>query len=537
MRWTLVLVLGGCTGALLDVDPPSAEQEDPGPECPPPGAETRIRRLNRFEYDATVRDLLGDHTRPAQAFPPEEEANGFDNDAALLTVSDLGAEKYLLAAETLASAAVADLPSLLPCDPAPDEAACARAFIERFGRRAYRRPLDGEEIAILEDVYAQARAEWDFAAGIKLVIETMLQSPQFLYRVEIGEPRAPGEIWQRLTPWETASRLSYLLWGSMPDDGLFRAAEDGKLATRAEVETQARRLLADPRALEQIAHFHERWLGLYLLGDLDKDPATFPEYSPGLRPSMLEEMRRFVAAVFTEGGGTLTTLFTGSFTFVDAALAAYYGVPAPAGDDFARVELPAAHAAGILTLGGLMAMNAGPNQTSPVLRGKFVQEQLLCNPLPPPPDDIDIKPPELDATLTTRERFAQHRADPTCSGCHDFMDPIGFAFEHFDGAGRWRDLENGLVIDDSGELVGSDNDAAFTGPVELGALLAGSAQVRGCLTRQWFRYAYGRVAGEGDACTLASLETRLADADGDLRELVIGLSSTDVFRYRQGGAP
>lgn len=531
MRFVLLFLCAGCVGS-VEGPPP-----DLGPSCGVPGF-TPFRRLTRHEYNRTVLDLLGDASAPADAFPPEEEVHGFDNNAGALTMSDLLAEAYLGAAESVAARAVTDLDRLLACAPDTAADACALDFIDSFGARAYRRPLDAEERAILETVYASGLAQWDHATGVRLVIETMLQSPQFLYRIEVGEPPASGATWARPTQFEMASRLSYLFWGSMPDGELFGAARAGNLATADQIEAQARRLLADPRAAEQIAHFHEQWLGVRDLAALDKDTESYPAFSTDLLPSMQEEVRRFTTHVMTEGGGTIEEILTAPYTFVDPPLAAYYGLSAAEAPGFRRVDLDPTRHAGVLTLGGLLAVNALPTETSPILRGKFVQERLLCNALPSPPDDIEIVPPDPDATLTTRERFEQHRADPLCAGCHDLMDPIGFGLEHFDGAGRWRDDEHGLPIDDSGELVGSDVDGPFVGPAELGRKLAGSAQVRTCVTTHWFEYAQGRLATEEDRCSIQQLDARLAESGGDQRELLIELVRSDAFRYRAiGGAP
>jgi hypothetical protein len=531
MRLLPLVLCAACVGS---VEGPPA---DPGPTCGTP-AFTPFRRLTRHEYNRTVLELLGDDSAPADAFPPEEEVSGFDNNAAALTMSDLLAEAYLTAAEGIAARAMTGLDHLLACAPdaAPD--ACARAFIDSFGARAFRRPLDDQEHSILETVYATGAAEWDHRTGVRLVIEAILQSPQFLYRVEVGEPAEPGATWTRPTQWEMASRLSYLLWGSMPDDALFDAARAGTLSTPDQLEAQARRLLADPRATEQIAHFHEQWLGVRDLAALDKDMEAYPAFSSDLLPSMREEVRRFTTAVMTEGSATIEELLTAPYTFVDAPLAAYYGISGAEGPGFQRVDLDPTRHAGILTLGGVLSVNALSTETSPILRGKFVQERLLCNTLPSPPDDIEIVPPDPDASLTTRERFEQHRSDPLCASCHQMMDPIGFGFEHYDGAGRWRDDENGLAIDDSGELVASDVDGAFVGPVELGRKLAGSAQVQRCIVKTWFEAASGRSAAEDDTCSLERLDARLAESGGDLRELLIEMVRSDAFRYRAaGGAP
>jgi hypothetical protein len=512
-------------GAMQPVDPNDPTQPL---DCskPSPGA-APVRRMTRAEYNNTVRDLLGDDTKPAQGFALEEEALGFNNNAANLVTSAALAEKYMLAAEGIAQRATAPGSDRIGCDPvALGNEACAQQFIATFGKRAFRRPLSADETTLFAAQFAAGLADGDFVNGIQMVIETALQSPAFLYRVELGVAPVSGDAAVRLTDWETASRLSYLLWGSMPDEALFVAAEQGKLTAREDIEAQARRMLQDPKAHDAVATFHEQWL------DYDR---IFPEWSAEIGPLMREETRLFLDdAVFGDGGG-LSYLLSSPSTFLDAKLAAFYGVPAPAGSGFVRTTLDATQRAGVLTLGSLLTINAHSNQTSPVHRGKMVRELLLCDLIPPPPPDVMIKAPEPDPNSTTRERFAQHSAEPACKGCHVLMDPLGFGFENYDGMGRYRAVENGLAIDATGELTGTDVDGAFTGAVGLAGKLATSKEVQSCYATQWFRFAYGRGENTSDACSLSTLTTRLAGANGDIKELLVALTQTDAFLYRPAG--
>lgn len=502
---------------------------------PAPGA-APVRRMTRAEYNNTVRDLLGDTTQPAQDFALEEEALGFNNNAANLVTSAALAEKYMLAAEGIAQRATAVGTERIGCDPvALGSEACAQQFIQTFGKRAFRRPLTGDEATLLMGQFSAGLADGDFVSGIQMVIETALQAPPFLYRVELGVAPLAGETAVRLSDWETASRLSYLLWGSMPDEALFSAAEQGKLDAREDIEAQARRMLQDPKAHDAVATFHEQWLDYERIANVGKDAATFPEWNAEIGPLMREETRLFLDdAVFGEGGG-LSYLLSSPNSFLDAKLAAFYGVAAPAGAGFTRVTLDAGQRAGVLTLGSLLTINAHSNQTSPVHRGKMVRELLLCDAIPPPPPEVMIKAPEPDPNSTTRERFAQHSADGACKGCHTLMDPLGFGFESYDGMGRFRTSENGVPIDASGELTGTDVDGTFTGAVGLAAKLAASKEVQSCYATQWFRFAYGRGENTGDACSLATLTTKLSAANGDIKELLVALTQTDAFLYRPAG--
>ena len=503
-------------------------------------AASPLRRLTRFEYNATVRDLLGDTTHPADAFPIEEVRSGFDNNAAALGVSPAQTEAYMNAAESLAGKAMLSPSTILPCDAAKladsaAEDACATQFIASFGKRAYRRPLSDEDTTRLLAVFHAGRTAADFNTGIRYVIETMLQSPQFLYRIELALPAAsPTDTLAPLDGYEMATRLSYLLWSSMPDDALFAAADADQLQTPEQIKAQVIRMLADPRAHEAVGHFDEQWLQLGKMATINKDPKTFPAFSPSLIPLMQEEARQFVDhVVWGDGGpGDLHELFTASYTYVNAPLAQYYGVSGASGDDFVRVDLDPSHRAGLLTLGGVLTMLAHADQTSPVHRGKFVREQILCGLMPPPPPNVP-KLPAVDPNLTTRERLSQHSTDPACHSCHRLMDPIGFGFEKFDGAGLFRETENGQPIDDSGTIEDSDVPGTFYGVQQLGEALSHSAFAQKCVVTSWFHYAYARLEAPDDQCTIKTLQKRFADGGYKFQDLLVALTETDAFRYRR----
>ncbi|HSN96796.1 MAG TPA: DUF1592 domain-containing protein [Candidatus Nanopelagicales bacterium] len=516
-----------------------------GPVCVglEPGA-SPIRRMTRFEYNNTVRDLLGDDTAPASSFAPEEEVLGYNNQAAALGVTQLLAEQYMKAAEQIAARATLDLARLIPgCDPAVQGAdACGDQFIRSFGRRAFRRPLEPAEIERFAGLFAWGQAEYDVATGIQLVIQAMLQSPHFLYRVELGMPDPVEADIVQLSPYEIASRLSYLLWSSMPDDALLDAAEAGRLGTPEEIEAEARRMLEDPRARAAVLDFHRQWLEIKHVESITKDPATNPAYRDELRPLWLAETEAFVEhVVFEDPAGDLGTLLTAPYSFMNAELAAFYGssvASGPAGEAFERVELDPARRAGVLTHASMLASHAKPNQSSPIHRGKFVRERLLCELIPPPPNDIAIVVPEVETGATTRERFAQHRSEPGCFHCHQLMDPTGYTFEHYDAIGQWRDEEQGLPVDATGEIVESRSaNGSFDGAIELAHHLAESEQVRSCVVSQWFRYGYGRAEQKEDRCSMDQLQQAFAESGYNIKGLLVALTQTDSFRYRrQGGA-
>ena len=498
-------------------------------EVPQPGP-SPIRRLTRLEYDNTVRDLLGDDSRPAASFIGEQTIEGFDNNALGASSSRPIIEQYEAAAKQLAETAVTDLDALLECDPAVEgEQECIESFVGRFVARAYRRPVSDDELNDLVGLFEERRAETDFASAVRLTLQAVLQSPYFLYRVELGDPSTNDGETVALTSYEIASRLSYLLWNSMPDDALFVAAEADALRTPEQIAGEVDRMLADPKASSVLADFHEQWLRLR--GQLPSELAD-------VDASVRGETTRFIEEVVLRGDGRLGTLLDADFTFANRDLAELYGLPGAEsfGDELERVDLDPEHRSGLLTHALVLGTNSEEHESSPILRAVFVREQLLCETLPAPPADEVIEPPDPDPNATTRERYAQHREDPMCAACHVLLDPLGFAFEHYDQLGRWRDLENGFPIDASAEFNGATDPALqgpFYGAIELGDRLADSETVRNCAVATWFRYAYGRLLeDEIDACTLEYLQQRFADSEGDVRDLLVALTQTDAFRFR-----
>jgi hypothetical protein len=482
--------------------------------CGSGAASPQLRRLTREEYDHTVRDLLGDTTRPANVFVPDEERGGY---RVGLNVSPALFSQYGQAAERLA----ADATALAGCEPI--DRACASAFVERFGRRAYRRPLERGEIEALLALFDEAAARTTATGGLEVVIATMLQSPHFLYRIERTRSG-------RLAPYEIASSLSYFLWQSMPDDALLEAAANGTLDTDDGVELEARRLLDDPRADDAIASFHEQWLEIGELPAAERDPDRFPEFSMELALSMLEETRRF-AIDTVRNDGRLTTLLRSRRSFADAPLAAIYGVDPPP-EPFGEVEL-GPERLGILTHASVLAVHAHSDQTSPVRRGAFVRARLLCQDVPPPPDDRPLMVPPAGSAVTARERLALHRTDPVCASCHTLMDPIGLGFENYDAIGRYRTEEGGMPIDASGEVTASlDADGEFVGAVELAERLASSRAVSDCYATQWYRFAMGRRDVAGERCVLDDVAERFAES-GDIRELLVDIATSRSFLHRE----
>ncbi len=541
-------LLCGCSGIIGSGGDGSADDVVAKKLCV---VDTPIRRLTRFEYNNTVRDLLGDDTNPADALPPEEEVAGFNNQAGALTTSDLLVEQYANVAETVSARAVTNIEALMDgCDPVSQGGdGCALSFIERWGQRAYRRPLVQEEIDRLKGVFDWAVADPDlgtFEDGIQMVIEVVLQSPFFLYRPEYGsDTPIEGDV-VPFTSWEMATKLSYMFWNSMPDDPLFEAAANDALVTREQIAAQARRMLEDGRAKDTVRNFHRQWLLLTELENVTKDTSIYPAFNASLRPLWEEEIQTFIEQVILEGDGTLETLLTGDYSFMNEELANFYGndvIDPVTGTEFRRVQLDPTRRSGLLTSAALMATHANLNQSSPVFRGKFVREQLMCDTLPLPPNDLVIEPPELDPTKTTKEQFEEIGADPACASCHSLMNPIGFIFEHYDGVGQWRDQQNGKDIDAVGEVVQTDDlDGTYDGAIELAQALATSTQVQECVSSQWFRFSYNRSVTPEDSCSLDQINETFVASNFNVRELLVALTQTNAFLYRravvaeQGGA-
>ena len=494
-------ITGGATGC---------KSIDPGP--------SPMRRLSNSEYVNTVKDLFGGQLPADLSFIAEARVDGFDNNADGRTVSNTLALQYYTAAEKLAAAATANLPALLPCDPgARGEAACLDQFLDSFGKRAWRRPLEAAERDGLKKTFAQGK-ETSFADGIASVIQVMLLSPQFMYRVERGSA-VPSAGYLRLTGFELASRLSYLLWGSMPDDKLLAAAEGGSLRTGEDVLAQARRMLEDPRAARTVARFTDQWLRHEEIAALEKEEMVYTTFKPELRAALYGEVRALLDDVIWKGDGKLGTLLTAPYTFMNGPLAAFYGEKGVTGETFQKVMFDPKQRSGFLAQGGFLGV-LGVNDgglTSLVYRGVFVRERLFCTHVPDPPPDAPDMQPLFDPATTSARKWSEDRQKiALCGACHAAFDPIGLGFENFDGVGLYRTQDHGQPVDASGELIGTDVDGRFTGVPELTRKLAASRDVRACMATQLFRYGHGREATDSDACTLDRLKSVSNTSGGSL---------------------
>lgn len=490
-----------------------------------------MRRLSNAEYRNTVIDLLG-MTTPVQTatanFTPENESLGFRNNAEFLPVSSLAAEQFADAAEKISVAAAADA-SFVKCTN-PNKATCGTDFIRSFGARAYRRPLADAEVARFTAMFTDAMTKYDYAAGIEWVVSAMLQSPNFLFRYETGKPVA-GKSYARPDHYEMASRLSYLLWQSMPDAALFEAAKQGRLGSATDVLEQAKRMLGDPKA-ERSLEFFRQWLDVDQLDRLSRDATVFKNLPTNLQTLFEKEASAFTRDLVVGGKGTFTDLVSAPYTFVNAELAKHYGISGTFGADFVRAESPTA--SGMLTQAGFLAVHDKPTRTSIVLRGVKVRTDVMCELIPSPPNDVPLTLDKLASGLSQKERLALHRKEPKCAGCHNMIDPVGELFEGYDAVGRPRTTdESGKSIDTRGVISGSvDLDGEVANPVAFGQKLAASNAGQQCYLAQNFRFFYGRDYAAADLCSRGQLAKAWKDSGFNLKEMLLGLTQTDAFLYR-----
>jgi hypothetical protein len=536
--WLLFALLpAACVGHIGD----GSERAEEGERAGGPGsaaldaAPARLHHLTARQYVNTVRALLG--TKDANPVLVDDE----DDVPSMLLI-----EKLNVAAEALVSLHAHD--KFVTCT---DSDECAKKYIETFGERAFRRPLTDEESTWLFSVFTTARATNTFAESIDQLTLVILQSPQLFYFAEEGlaESSLPGGL-RRLSGFERASRLSYLLWDSMPDAALFAAARSGALDTKEGVAAEARRMLDDDRARATLRSFLlDDWLGLsgsqthVGIADMVKDRAVFPDDSPALRAGMRADVERLVDKVYADGG-SLKALLTTNDAYVNAPLAKVYGVSGgPAGPDSAWVKLDPAQRAGLLTRSAFLAVYSNPTVKSPIRRGAQLVKGVLCLDIGEPPPNVNNVPipaeSEAGVHRTVRETVSLKTKSSECAGCHSIINPAGFSFEHYDGLGLWEQLERGtdpdgkawsLAIDWTGELRGTDVMGTFNGAIELSQRLAESRTLKDCLVSRWFTKTFARATTPTELPSVQEAQAHFAKSD-DLKELVLGVVQSPAFLY------
>lgn len=501
---------------------------------PPPAL---LRRLTRAQYQNSVRQLLGDLTLTTQLEADALIHGSVSVGTAHSTLSPHATEQYENAAFELAAQAITPehRAALVSCAPsAVLDRECTQEFVQSFGRRVFRRPLETSEVDRYVALAENAAQELgDFWSGIEFALAGMLQSPRFLFRAELGEvdPAVPERF--RYDGYDMAARLSFLFLDTTPDAMLLDAAESGELLSAAGVRDHAERLSEDPRARAALATFHAERLGLEELEALSKDGELFPGTDAALASAMREDILRTIEQITVGDEGDYRDVFDTRLVFADDRLAAIYGVDG-SGTSMSQLELPEdSLRLGLLGKPGILAMMAHTRETSPTRRGKFVRERILCQTISaPPPGVVTVLPvPNPDAP-TMRDRLKTHAVEPSCAGCHVRTDPIGLAFEHFDAIGAYRPDDDGHAIDPSGELDGE----AFADARELSLLVRDRPDAAECVVRQLYRYAGAHVETGGEASVIRALAERFVALSYRLPDLLIDVATSDGFRYAGAGA-
>ena len=528
----LVPLLAGCEG-LIGADSPNAKQRLVCDDRRHPAA-TVLHRLTTAQYQHAIATLFDGRVQPSGAYPQRfgVSVTGYSTEEGINQIGEQGALQLQKAAEAVALDVGAAMSAVLPCsqDASPGQA-CLDTFFDTFARRAFRRALTAGERASLQRVFDDAVAAGaGFGDAVAVVTADLLQSPQFLYLVDdaAGSGRA-------LAGFELASRLSFFLWDSVPDDELLDLAEAGQLADPAVLAAQARRMFASPQADPALARYFREWTQARTLLSSDKDPTLYPFFTASYAGALDESFDRFVVGQ-VRGAGTLRSLLTSTDAWVNAGLAPAYGVPAPPPGEWAKVTVDGTRYAGLTTHPLLLASNAHPSESSFVFRGRMIQRRLLCTPLGDPPANAQavFSAIALPANPTGREVSDAVIANPSCGGCHRVLNPPGLALEHFDATGRYRETyASGRAIDTRGTLLGLPSGPLdFSSPVDLAAELAQQPEASACAASQVFRFTFSRPETDADGCALQAVRDALAASDGDLAQALLAVTTTDAFTWR-----
>ena len=514
--------------------PPNKEPEPAG-EPETMDSEARLlRRLNRVEYDNTVAALLGTATKPASGFPADDVLEGFDTLGIALSFSPLLAEQAEQAATALVAELMARKPTdpvrmrILPCEPtAANAATCLPNVLGPFMKSAFRRPVSSAEVAEMVTFATDfAKASKDPAQGLAGALTAILLAPDFLYHVELGEKGDDDS----LSPHELASRLSYFLWSTMPDAELTELADKGTLKDPAVLREQLGRMLDDPKVRALSDNFAGQWLSVRELSVISPDPDKFPAFTEALRGSMGQETQLFFTELVAKNQA-LSTLLLSDFTFANDALAKHYGLKGGT-KTFSKLPLTGAPRFGLLTQETFLTVTSYPDTTSPVKRGNWVLEQILCDAPPPPPPNIPVlQVPSKTSGKTLREAQEEHRSSPACNGCHVQMDPIGLAFETYDAVGAFRTMDNGSAIDASGSLIGVGE---FRDAKELVTLIANDPRFPRCVLQHMLTYAIGRpFSSRASKDYIAQLAEPLQKS-GTWRQAIETVVTSQPFLSRRG---
>lgn len=497
-------------------------------------ATSQLPRLTNVQYDNTIRHLTGLDVQPSSSLAPDTPGS----------VDQRAWDGYQAAAQSVAAQIMADSAArarVIPCAPEGDGSACADQVIQEFGQQIFRRPLTAAEVTRFTTLYAnraEITATGSFDEALELIIRAFLLSPSFLMRAETAE--TPEGQYFALSGYEIASRLSYMLWNSTPDDALYAAAAAGNLSTSEGILAEAQRMLADPKARDMVRAFHERYAHMGAgtrWTNVTRDPAQFPAFSDGLVPLLTQETERFFDYVVFDLGGTFQDLLTSPVAFVNSALAPLYNLDAAAyGADLVPVELDATLRPGVFTRVGFLTSYSLYDRSSPILRGAFLQKEVLCTPIGTPPPNAQATPLPDSADLTTnRDRVDAQTAAPECATCHHtFINPTGFALESFDAIGAYQTTEqgSGAPINTAATVPIGQTTVDVAGAGDLMEAIANSPEAENCYAERWVEYAYQRSVTPEDSCTVQSLAQRLAQDGYTVINLIADLTQSQSFRYR-----
>jgi hypothetical protein len=547
------------TGSTTAAGDGSSTSADPGKPAPPardpseagytgstagatdrPAPTTRFARLTHLQWANTIKDLLGVDSGTALATSfradPTEQGFLFDNDVLTLSVDEALQGSYQRAAAQVADEVTSDATKLVKLVPASSDApeTRARAFITDFGLRAFRRPLVSTEVDDYLALYRAAAGAYegmtDFDGGIRLVLEGILQSPHFLYRVE-PSTKKEGDV-VPLDGYELASRLSYMIWNSTPDVALLVAAKDGSLSTADGVETAAKRLLADPRAADVMVRYHAQLLNTTHYSTIAPAAAFFPKAPQNLADLAVEETDRFVRAI-ADSGGTFGDLLTSPRAFVNKDLATIYGLTGTFTDDFQEATFDTTKRRGILTQIGFLASNSTTTTPDPIHRGVFIARRLLCAKIAAPPGNATPLPPPGDRT--NRQTVEDHTQQPgsVCISCHGpIINPLGFPFENYDATGAYRTEDSGKPVDAATEPTIDGKQTQVQNALDLADDIASSSDAHACYAQHWLEFAYGRPATDVDDPIVTRLGKGSAAGDLAIRDLIVSLVKTESFLTR-----
>lgn len=488
----------------------------------PQAAVARLELLTSTQYDNSVLDLLGVGGNPGSGI----------GDAVFATLDDTAVEQRAGVAATVAAGAAANLSKWAPCTPPAtgSSAACEQQIISTVGGSLYRRPLSPAEQTELKTLFDAGVKEKDFATGVEWFLTGVLQSPDFQYQIVRPDPsETPGQV-RPLAPYEYASRLAYFVWGSPPDSQLMAAAATNDFADATKRQAQLTRMLQDARFSRGIDSFYRRWLNIDGFNELARDPTGFDQ---NVVTALATSLLMSATQVYATASPNISSLFTGESYYMNDVLRGFYGV-AGTGTAFTAVSMPNQSRHGILTHPGLMALLARPSEDNPVSRGLFLLRNVLCIPVPPPPQNLVIPPlPPIQPGLTTRQRLSMHATDAVCAACHNTIDPMGFAFEGFDEVGRSRTTDQGIPVDSSGSIaVNKDVDGTFATGGDLLARFADSADVRSCFAEKYLDFALAFTQTDpSEACSIQSIGQSF-NSSGDLKQLVVSVATSDAFTMR-----